>query len=155
MGESIDAGRPCGLGNGPRPECLNGVESLLAGGRQYSDRVDDRIGSLKSPVNGPAVPQICLNGQDLTRSTERLKVAGQIRAADRGPHTVTAPCQSLNNMPAQETGAAEYSDEFAVKGCGHPENAFCRVQKLFPAKDMLEISPRLLDLCAQCVKGWP
>lgn len=105
------AGGARGFRDRARAEILNHVEFLLPGLEQDRHEVDDGIGALDSPVNGPPVAQIRLNGLNLPDIAERLQMARQIGSPARDTHPIAPPGKRPDRMAADESRSAEDRDE--------------------------------------------
>ena len=112
--QGLDAGRAGRLGDGAGAEDIDRVEALAAGIAEDGDEVDHRIGADDGAVDRPAIAQVGLHRLNPADLAERLQVAGEIGAANRGAHAPAALEKRPHDVAAEKPGAAEDGDQSAL-----------------------------------------
>jgi len=114
VNHAIDVGTARSLGDGTGAEAMNRVETLAAALTENGDEIDDGVSIGDGAIDRPAIPEIGLHRLDPADHAERLKVAGEIGAADRGPHPPAALQEGTDDLAAEEAGAAKYRHQTLV-----------------------------------------
>jgi hypothetical protein len=79
---------------------MDGVKTLTATLEQDSHEIDDDLRVAGGGFNRRSVPQIGLDGIDLSDTSERLQVPGQFRPADGDANAIVALGERANHMAA-------------------------------------------------------
>jgi ribonuclease D len=114
MEEVRDAGVPCHPRDAIRGFDVNGRESLLAALVEEPSQVDDRVDTVDGPTDGLFVPHIGLYRDDLADIAVLPEEAGELWPSRRDPDSKLFVCKPLNDVAAEEAGAAENRDNTQI-----------------------------------------
>ena len=90
---------------------LYGVETLSASLEQDADQIDNHVAVARRRFDRVREAYIGLHRFDLPDRSQRLQIAGQLRAAHRDANTVVPVGERAHHMAAEESGAAEHGDQ--------------------------------------------
>src|SRR5712671_2371053 len=95
---------------------LDGFKSLSPALEQDADQIDDHMGITDGGFDRIPVAQIGLHGMDLADPSERLQVAGEVRAANGDADAVALLAERAHDVAAEKAGAAEDGDQLVHFG---------------------------------------
>ena len=127
MDQAGDTGFAGSLGDGAGAFDMKRVERLRSRACQHADGVDDAGRARQCADHGFGEAQIRLHRHDLADGTERLEVAGEIRAPDGRPDAPSSLRQRPHRMAPDEARTAEYRRQpIAVAHRCHPSPVMSR-----------------------------